>query len=111
MPARKADALKEKAAKATAKKATAAESFIEVSEEEAKQKKRPVSFFVGPALYDDAQQLAQFRAAQGQRNEQGQPYSVGALLNDALKEYLDRNKDELEAWKNFSAQMEKTTRK
>ena len=105
MPARKADALKEKAAKATAKKATAAESFIEVPEEEAKQKKRPVSFFVGPALYDDAQQLAQFRAAQGQ------PYSVGALLNDALKEYLDRNKDELEAWKNFSAQMEKTTRK
>lgn len=99
--AKTAKTLKEKID--AAKTGTAAETMIDTEKkEQGEPAKRAVSFFVDPALYEDARQLAQFRAAQGKRNDQGQPYSIGALLNEALKAYLDSNSKELEDWKNYS---------
>lgn len=73
--------------------------------------RKPISFYIQPSLYEQMQTLARFRAASGEKNKQGQAVGAGSLINEAIAEYLERNKEELEQWEQLSAQMAQITKK
>lgn len=73
--------------------------------------RKPISFYIEPSLYEQMQTLARFRAATGEKNRQGQAVGAGSLINEAIAEYLERNRDELEQWEQLSAQMAQITKK
>ena len=60
--------------------------------------KRAITFYVEPEAYDRLKQLARYRALKGVKNTQGQPASVGLMMNLAIQEYLTNHADELNAF-------------
>lgn len=66
-----------------------------------------ISAWVDRNVWADIRDLAQFRAAGGQRNHLGQGMSAGRLVEKALVEYLERNRDELDQFRAFFAKMRK----
>lgn len=70
-----------------------------VPEEEQAKKKTLVSVYIDPALYEDIRDLADYRAAKGEKNHRGQPCSTAALINEAISEYIERNRETLERWR------------
>ena len=68
--------------------------------------KRTITIYIDPDLYETVQTLARYRAAQGQRNEQGQPMSAAGVIGEAVKEYLERHQGELDKWKEFLGALE-----
>lgn len=79
------------------------------TEEETRSRRRMISFYVAPELYQKIQSLADYRAALGQKNQKGQPFSAAALMNEALEEYIERNRDTLHRWEEFSRQLAANT--
>lgn len=68
--------------------------------------KRLVSFFADPETYAKLQNIVSFRAAAGEKNSKGHPYSAGQALNECIEEYVQNHQKELEAWDAISAQLE-----
>lgn len=102
--ATKADLLKKKAQSAGTKTSAAA-SLITAKEDSAKEIKKAVSFFVIPSNYEKIMRLASYRAAAGEKTDAGQPMSAGALINEAIAEYLTAHEEELSAWENLTAKL------
>lgn len=86
---------------AASKPKSAAEGMIKTKagEEEEKPNKTAISLFIEPELYESVKALASYRAAQGERNKQGQPMSAGSVINEAISEYVQARKCELETWR------------
>ena len=67
----------------------AIDSYITATEEQTKGKKKLVSFYCDPAVYEQLQQLARYRAVNsGTKNERGQGIGAGTLINEAATEYV-----------------------
>lgn len=76
----------------------AAESYATATEEKVKSPRKMISFYVTPETYQTVQALAGYRAFKGIKNEKGQPFSAGALINESLEEYIARHQDDLRKW-------------
>lgn len=60
-----------------------------------------ISAWVDRDVWSDIRGLAQYRAAKGGVNHLGQAMSAGRLVEEALRQYLDANRAELEKWRKF----------
>lgn len=105
--ATKADLLKKKAQKAGTRTSAAA-SLITAKEDTAvKEVKKAISFYVVPTNYEKMMRLASYRAAAGEKTDSGQPMSAGALINEAIAEYLDAHEEELNTWETITEKLKR----
>lgn len=65
-------------------------------EEDEPKKKKMTSLYIDPDNYELLRLLASSRTMQGERNHLGQAVSAAQLVNEAIAEYLERNRPEIE---------------
>lgn len=85
----------------------AATTYTTTNEDDHKAGRQLVSAWVDREVWADIRDLAQFRAAGGQRNHLGQAMSAGRLVEEALIAYIDANRDELAKYRAFYESMNK----
>jgi len=85
--------------------AAPADTYSTTREVDHKEGRQLISAWVDRGVWQDIRDLAQFRAAGGQRNHLGQAMSAGRLVEEALTAYINANRDELERWRAFSESM------
>ena len=83
------------------------ETYAGTTEDDRREGRQMISAWVDRNVWADIRDLAQFRAAGGQRNHLGQPLSAGRLVEEALIDYLEKNREELDKFRAFFRQMRK----
>ncbi len=96
------------AAAINATEATAqVETYAGTTEDDRREGRQLISAWIDRDVWKDIKDLAQFRAAGGQVNHLGQPLSAGRLVEEALIDYVAKNREELDKFRAFFRQMRK----